>query len=424
MLLLAIILVHAGLLLLYRRSAIASADEAFAQQVATQLAIAREAMLRRSPAERAGEARALSSPHFEIGWAANTPVGHDEHANAALRALRTRVLTLEPGLGAGLALSMEGPADALHQQDLRGAVALSDGSFLTFRSAHSPRLALLGPWVFLSTVMTILVGLAAVGLVHRIARPLRVLNQAADRIGRERPVLVPEIGPEETRNIGRSLNAMQERIRSLVGERTQALAAVSHDLRTPIARLRLQIDDLPEEDRRASMMRDLDDMLTMIDTTLAYLRGDSNPEAQQVINVASLIISIADAMADSGHDVAYQGPTRAVARVRPVALRRAVINLADNAVRYGLRARLALEPHDEALVIRVDDDGPGLAAEDVERVFEPFVRLETSRNRSSGGTGLGLTIARHAIETEGSTVTLTTRPEGGLRAQFTLPRHP
>ncbi|WP_419953289.1 ATP-binding protein [Methylobacterium sp.] len=421
-LLLAILAVHGGALLLYRQSATAAADDAFARQVANQLTLAREAVLRRPPPERDAEAKALSSPHFELGWSATSPLRQDEAADPGLWSLRARMLSLEPGLGPGLALAMGGGDEAVHQEDLGGALALADGSFLTFRSAHAPGLARLGSWAYLATAMAILVGVAAVVLMHRIAGPLRDLTRATGEIGHGRVVPVREAGPDETRGIARALNAMQDRIHRLVTERTQALAAVSHDLRTPIARLRLRLDGLPEDDETRAMGSDLDDMQAMVDSTLAYLRGDADPEPRQVANVVSVLMSIADASSDAGRDVTYAGPGRALATVRPVALRRALDNVVDNAVRYGTSARITLAVEPEELLLTVDDDGPGIATQDIARAFEPFTRLEASRNRNTGGTGLGLTIARRIVEAEGGSIAMATRPEGGLRVRICLPR--
>lgn len=449
-LLVAILVVHGGALLLYRQSAAAAAAEAFAAQVATQLALAREAVMRRPPAERNAEAKALSNPHFELAWT-EAPAPAQPRSDPALAPLHQRLAALDPSLGTGLSLAMEGDADPMHRLDLGGTLALADGSQLTFHSAHASGMALRNPWAVLATAMAILVGLAAVLLTHRIARPLRTLGRITgligDAAGQGRVVPVPEVGPDETRAIARALNGMQLRIRDLVTERTQALAAVSHDLRTPIARLRLRLDALADnalpnkelankeladnalpnnaladDAQRRAMASDLDDMQAMIDSTLAYLRGDADPEVRRVTNVASLLMSIADAGQDAGHAVVYEGPGRALAAIRPVALRRALDNVVDNAVRYGERARIGLAIADSTLELQVDDDGPGLSPDAVERAFAPFTRLETSRNRNTGGTGLGLTIARRVIEAEGGQIGLETRPGGGLRVRITLPR--
>ncbi|NEU14327.1 HAMP domain-containing protein [Methylobacterium sp. BTF04] len=419
-LLMAILAVHGGALLLYRQSAVAAADDAFARQVANQLTLASEAVLRRPPTERDAEAKALSSSHFELAWSSTSPLRQNEADDPGLWSLRSRMMSLEPSLGSGLALAMGGD-EAIHQEDLGGALTLVDGSFLTFRSAHAPSMARLGPWAYLATAMAILVGIAAVVLMHRIAGPLRDLTRATGEIGHGTVVLVREAGPDETREIARALNAMQDRIHRLVTERTQALAAVSHDLRTPIARLRLRLDGLPDGGETRAMGSDLDDMQAMVDSTLAYLRGDADPEPRQVVNVATILMSIADAFSDAGRDVAYVGPGRALATVRQVALRRALDNLVDNAVRYGTRARLSLVVEADELALIVEDDGPGIPSDQIAQAFEPFTRLEASRNRNTGGTGLGLTIARRIVEAERGGITLSNRQDGGLRVQVSLP---
>ena len=421
-LLLAILAVHCGALLLYRQSATAAAEDAFARMVANQLTLAREAVLRRPQVERDAEAKGLSSQHFELGWSATSPLRQEEAGDPAMWSLRSRMFAPEPSPGPGLALAMGAGDEAVHQVDLGGALALADGGFLTFRSAHAPGIARLGSWAYLAPVMAILVGIAAVVLVHRIAGPLRDLTKATGEIGHGKVVPVREADPDETREIDRALNAMQDRIHRLMTERTQSLAAVSHDLRTPIARLRLRRDALPADGETRAMGSDLDDMQAMVDATLAYFRGDADPELRQVVYVVSVLMSIADAYSDAGGDVAYSGPGRAVAIVRPVALKRALDNVADNAVRYGARAHISLAIEAEELLLTVDDHGPGIAPDEVARAFEPFTRLEASRNRDTGGTGLGLTIARRIVEAEGGGITLGNRPEGGLRVRIALPR--
>lgn len=422
-LLLAVLLVHAGALLLYQRSAASAADDMFAARLATQLSLAREAVMQRPPDEREKEARALSLPHFEVTWATTPLVRSEEAAGPFLWGWRNRIAALAPTLaGSELTVGIDAAGVGLDFDELKGTLALPDGTFLNFRSAHSPNLVRLGPWALLSTVVAILVGLAAVLLVHRLARPLRELARVTGEIGRGTTIPVPVSGPDETRSIAQALNAMQERIHRLVSERTQALAAVSHDLRTPITRLRLRLDSVEDHRSRQAMESDLDDMQAMIDSTLAYLRGESEPEAAQSTNVASLLMSLVDDAVDAGRQATYEGPSRALAQVRPVALKRALANLIDNAIRYGSSARVSLKVEERGLRVWIDDEGLGIAEEDVARVFEPFQRLDVSRNRNTGGTGLGLTIARRAIEREGGTIRLVNSPRGGLRAEVELPR--
>lgn len=418
----AVLFVHAGALLIYRQSAVAAADEAFAYQIARQLVLAREVLLRLPPEQRNTAAKELSNPHFEIGWTHHEPVSSEKMGDPILWSLRGRILGIEPSLGDQLSITLGKSDDVIHHRELRGAIELQDHSFLVFRSDHPPELIQLGPWALLSTLMTIMVGGAAVFLMNRIAGPLRELARATALIGQGGNVEVREAGPVETRQIGRSLNSMQHRIHDLISQRTQALAAVSHDLRTPIARLRLRLDSVPDQNEKASMSFDLDEMQMMIDSTLAYLRGDSDPETRKPTNIGSLLISIADSASDAGRNVSYTGPSRALANVKPISLRRALDNIVDNAVRYGGCARIRLVVADGILAVTVDDDGLGIPPGDIPKAFEPFVRLESSRNRGSGGTGLGLTIARQAVEAENGTLFLSNRESGGLSVEVRLPQ--
>lgn len=417
----AVLVMHAGETLLYRRSAASLAEHAFAREVGNRLKVAREAMSRRPVNERSEEANALSTAHFEMRWSHEVS-GRDGVVDPALKTLHHRILAFEPSLGPTLSLSVEKPDDPLHVLDMVGSISLpNEGGSLTFRSAHAPGIEQHEFWKRLSFLMTALVALSALALMHWIANPLRKLARATARIGRGETVRVPEVGPNETRNIAGALNAMQDRIQRLIEERTQALAAVSHDLRTPIGRLRLRLDGPFDEEQRAWMSTDLDDMLSMIDSTLAYLRGDTDPEQRQVVNLASLAMTVADAFADTGKDVTYDGPPRALARVRPTAMRRAVSNLVDNATRYGTKAQLVLSLSETQVVLTVDDDGPGIPPADIGRSFEPFVRLDSSRNRDAGGTGLGLTIARQVIMADHGTLELSNIGVG-LRAEITFDR--
>lgn len=273
-----------------------------------------------------------------------------------------------------------------------------------------------------TTVMAIGIVVASVLLVRWLTGPLRRLAQAADRIGRGRIIAVPQDGPEEVQRLARALEAMQARITRLVDDRTQALAAVSHDLRTPITRMRLRAGFLDDRDTQVRMEADLDEMEGMIAATLAYLQGETESEPQQLTDVGVLLSTLCDAAMDAGGMVAFKGPAHLDTLCRPVALRRAVSNLIGNAVSYGGAARVGLALGTNELTITVDDDGPGIPEEELERVFEPFYRLEASRNRATGGVGLGLTISRQAIADQRGTLALSNRPEGGLRAVVCLPK--
>lgn len=272
-----------------------------------------------------------------------------------------------------------------------------------------------------TTVMAIGIVVVSVLLVRWLTGPLRRLAQTADRIGRGRTIPVPHDGPEEVQRLAQALDAMQTRITRLVDDRTQALAAVSHDLRTPITRMRLRAGFLDDADSQARMEADLDEMEGMISATLAYLQGETETEARHLTDVGVLLSTLCDAAADAGGSVSFEGPAHLDVLCRPVALRRAVSNLIGNAVNYGGLARVTLATEKVGLMITIDDDGPGIATDELERVFQPFYRLEASRNRGTGGVGLGLTISRQAILEQQGTLTIENRPEGGLRAIIFFP---
>lgn len=272
-----------------------------------------------------------------------------------------------------------------------------------------------------TTVMAIGIVIVSIMLVRWLTGPLRRLARTADEIGRGRAIPVPHEGPEEVRRLAHALEAMQTRTIRLVDDRTQALAAVSHDLRTPITRMRLRAGFLEDGDVQARMEADLAEMEGMIAATLAYLQGERESEPRQLTDVGVLLSTLCDAAADAGASVTFEGPGHLDVLCRPVALRRAVSNLIGNAVSYGGTARVTLAPARDTLTITIDDDGPGIAPDELERVFEPFYRLEASRNRDKGGVGLGLTISRQAVLEQQGTLGIENRPEGGLRAVIGLP---
>ena len=259
--------------------------------------------------------------------------------------------------------------------------------------------------------------------VRRITRPLRTLAAAADSFGRGQDGAPPaEAGPEEVRRTIRAFNEMQERLRRFVADRTGMLAAISHDLRTPITTLRLRAEFIEDPETRGKILETLDEMQQMAEATLGFLREDAAREDSRQVDLAALVQSLCDDLADAGREVAFAGAGRTPLVCRPVALKRALSNLIENAVAYGERARVALEDGMSELRIVVVDDGPGIPPDRMAAVFEPFVRLEESRSRETGGVGLGLAIARSIARGHGGDVTLENRPEGGLRAILRLPK--
>jgi signal transduction histidine kinase len=217
---------------------------------------------------------------------------------------------------------------------------------------------------------------------------------------------------------------MQAQIQKFVDDRTTMLAAISHDLRTPLTRIRLRGEFVEDSEQRARLFRDVDDMQAMVDSALALFRDDFQGEETTSFDFSEMLRTIADDYNDQGAGVSYKGPQRVVFRGRPFALKRAFANLVDNAVKYGRMPELELCCSDQQFVVMVRDSGPGIPPEAVEQVFTPFFRLERSRNRGTGGAGLGLTSAQTVIRGHGGDIHLRNRPTGGLEVQVTLPTDP
>ncbi len=313
-----------------------------------------------------------------------------------------------PGGGIGLALS----------------VSLSDGQWLNVATGfRAPKAG----WAWPSVVSMLLAALAILLIViltvRRITRPLKALSGAAERLGRGEDVEpLVQSGPAELQRTTAAFNAMRERLTRFVRDRTVMLAAISHDLRTPLTSLRLHAELVEEGETRTKLLAILEEMQRMTEATLAFAREEAAREETRSVDLSALVDSLCDDLAELGMDVSFAEATRAPMSCRPVGLRRALRNLIENAVAYGHRARVALEESADGFAILVDDDGPGIPEQDHERVFGPFVRLEESRSRETGGIGIGMAIARSIIRAHGGDITLENRPEGGLRATVRLPK--
>ncbi len=307
---------------------------------------------------------------------------------------------------------------------LRVSYRLVDGNWLNFMMLV-PRFSPIWQSRFFLAffVMAIVVTVLSVWAVRRSTAPLALFAWAAERLGRDvnAPDL-PEDGPREVHRAAKAFNDMQRRLRRLINDRTQMLAAISHDLRTPITRLRLRAEFVEDDEQRGKMLSDLEQMEEMIAATLAFARNDNANEPRKSLDLANLVQSVCDDASDVGGDVILTGSQNADFSGRPLALRRAFANLIDNAVKYGRRARVNLDATPVDFIITVDDDGPGIPETERERVFEPFYRLETSRSRDTGGTGLGLAVVRSIIRAHGGEISLSNRAQDGLRVTVTLPQ--
>lgn len=395
---------------IYRHAEARLIADSRAERIAGRMMVAQRLMGDVAPARRAQFAQVLSTNSLSLRWAPATEAMPPVTAHP----IRQRLGELEPRLPIDRIAITGDPSG-----DMVAAMPLADGSHVHFRLHSRPlRVPRIGSHVVSLLLLSGGVLLATLLLLRALASPLRDLALAADRAGHGEPVIVAEDGPEEVRRLARAVNAMQARLLARVNDRTQALAAVSHDLLTPIARLRLRAGALEADETRDAILRDLDEMQAFMTSILGYLRG-AEPEAAKAIDLASIIMTIVDDAADLGADASYDGPNRLPATLPPLRVRQIVGNLVENALRHAGQARVTLARAGKDIRLIVEDDGPGIADADRKAVFEPFHRIESSRNRDSGGAGLGLAIVARALDGIGS-VALENRAEGGLRVIVTL----
>ena len=323
------------------------------------------------------------------------------------------------GLGRGM-----GPGFAAGGAFFTVQIALRDGTWVTFDSHISPQV--IGMPLRLAATLFILLGTVLVlslVAVRWVTGPLSALASAAEKLGEDinRPPL-PETGPIEAQRAARAFNTMQQRLSRFIADRTRVFTAMSHDLKTPITRLRLRAEMLEDEVLRAKIGKDLQEMEAMVTQTLDFMRDASTSEAVQRIDAMALLESLQADYRDTGSSVEIEGEVTQPYPGRPLALRRCLSNLVDNAIRYGGSATIKVEDAADRLTIRMLDAGPGIPEQELEQAFEPFFRGEASRSRETGGTGLGLGIARNIARAHGGDLVLRNRAEGGLEATLTLAR--
>ncbi|HYZ47408.1 MAG TPA: ATP-binding protein [Sphingomonas sp.] len=405
---------------LYERASHFSVRDDEARRLAEHLVIAERLLAERPPMERPAIANELTTERYLVRWSA-TPPRMPAIAPPALDGMQRQVLAWEPSLKAtALRLWLAEPG---RSSVVAGALRLPDGTWIGFRTLHP----LTG--LDLATERILLALIPAMGpmllgglLVRLTLKPLRRLALAADQIGDGGEAHVPEQGPSEVATVIRAFNRMQARIHQLIENRTQALAAVGHDLRTPLSRLKFRAEAVLDGEARQAIEADIAEMEAMIESLLAYLGGENDPEPPARADVAILCATLADEAADLGHDVTYDGPVHLDLTVRPLALKRAISNLIHNGVHYATRVVVRLTDATDQATIAVEDDGPGLPEAMLEEAKKPFVRLDMARPRDTVGFGLGLAIAARAVEREGGRFSLSNRAEGGLRAEVKLPR--
>lgn len=308
---------------------------------------------------------------------------------------------------------------------LRASIRLQDGNWLNVASILRPppgnwggpgMISFLASAVFIIVIVT--------WLVRRTMRPLRDLTAAATAVGRgDRPPPVEETGPRDIRNLIAAFNTMRDRVDRFVNDRMHMLAALSHDLRTPLTTLRLRAEMLEDDEDRERFIATLEELEAMTEEVLAFIRSEAETEAAVPSDLNALAGAIVDEKAGADATVIF-APAKDLApiRCRPIAVKRALRNLIDNAVRFGTSVDVRIETTGDKVVLVILDDGPGMKDADLDRAFDPFVRLDPARGRDTGGVGLGLSISRSLARSHGGDVRLLNRPEGGLRAELILPR--
>jgi signal transduction histidine kinase len=405
--------------LLYERASQFSVRDDEARRLAEHLVISRRLISERSANERPAMARDLTTDRYAVRW---EPSPRPAPPLApSLDGMREQILAWEPSLaGTGLFVRIASPG---RSSKVSGAFRLDDRSWVyfdTLEPVHGLNLAT--ERVLLALIPAAALMLLGGLLVGRVLRPLRALAAAADSFGSGSEAPVAEQGPADVARVIGAFNRMQARIQALIADRTQALAAVGHDFRTPLARLRLRAEGISEPDTREAIATDIAEMEAMVSSLLAYLGGEEDPEEPVRTDVAVLCATVVDDAVDHGLDARYLGPVHLEARVRPLALKRAVANLVDNALKYGSEAVVTLANGGNTLDITVEDNGPGLPEDMLRAVLEPFVRLDVARPRDTIGFGLGLAIVARVVERENGEFALRNRSEGGLAAHISLPR--
>jgi signal transduction histidine kinase len=404
--------------LLYERASQFSLREDEAHRLAEHLVITRKLIAERPPRERPAMASLLTTDRYDVRWGESLP--DPPRMAPELHEMRDQIVSWEPSLAdSEMRLQLKSPG--LNSMVV-GGMTLPDGSWITFgtRDVESGWDLAIGR-VILALVPAMALLVIGSLLISNTLKPIRMLAQAAERYGYGDRIILPEVGSGEVLRVVKAFNAMQDRIQRLIQDRTQALAAVGHDLRTPISRLRLRIDMVGDSAARDAMQRDAIEMETMIASLLAFLGGDENDQPRVRSDIAVMAATVVDDATDHGHDVRYEGPEHFDAFVRLYDLKRALDNLVTNALRHARTVTVSLIPMHERVILRVVDDGPGIPEADLEAAKQPFVRLDTARERNTEGLGLGLAIVERIVGAHAGQLRLTNRPEGGLQADIEIP---
>lgn len=371
-------------------------------------------------------AAAASSAMLQVSWQAQR--ADFDLPNDGLRLPASRVPVLQQLLGIDRKIEVFSPGDwpnGSPQAHYAAVVQLVDGSWLSFippeRSwglEFGVRIAIV---IALGLIATLLVAWVA---TRQLANPLQRFTRAARRFGTD--LRAPPIkleGPDEIRQAIIAFNTMQAQIQHFIAERTHMLASISHDLRAPLTRMRLRSEFMEDLDHQGKLIRDVEEMQSMINAALAFFREDTHREQTTAFDLSELLQTIVDDYRDQHLHVDFDGPAHLVYEGRPLGIKRVIVNLLENALKYAQRPVIALRRDEYSICIEVSDEGPGIPEAALEQVFDPFFRLEASRNRDTGGVGLGLSAARAIVREQGGELTLNNRSGQGLLARVELPRN-
>ena len=421
-LLVAIAVEFAGTVLLFGEAERLLLRTGQAQRVAEQVVAAEKVLGRLEPSVRQRVAPRLSTRHVAFAASAEPPViGAQSEVS---RAARTAMLDWEPALDAEtLRVGLSAPSSRFGRERLVGGIRTADGGWIRFRlrepiSAWHASVQ----WIAALVLLACAVLLAAVLLVRTMAAPLRALSQAADRIGfSDRPIVIEPGGPQEMRRLADAFNAMQARIRELLDSRTEALLAVSHDLRTPLARLKLRLHGRLREGDQEALQDDVAEMQEMLESLLAFLGGGVDAVELAHTDLAAMARAVvANAQAVGGQVTARVPPEPVMAVVDAGAIRRALTNLVDNALNHAGDAEVSLELAGAEAVIAVRDHGPGIPDHLLPHVTAPFFRGDEARARDTKGMGMGLAVVERVAAAHGGTLQLANL-HPGLVARIRLP---
>ncbi|MEI7048968.1 ATP-binding protein [Pseudomonas koreensis] len=373
---------------------------------------------------RAQLAHAATGPTQEVTWSAH----RDELGLPAggTQLIANKTSGLHQLLGDERDIRVFNPADWPSGSPLAcyaALIQLPDASWLLFSSPErswgldiGTRIAII---IALGLIATVLVAWLA---TQQLAKPLQRFASAARRFGgdlRAPPINVE--GPDEIRQAIIAFNTMQAQIQHYISERTHMLASISHDLRAPLTRMRLRSEFMEDFDHQGKLIRDIEEMQSMINAALAFFREDTQPEQSTAFDLSELLQTIIDDYRDQNIAIDFHGPAHLVYEGRPLGIKRVIVNLLENAEKYAQQPAIALSSDGYSVCIDVTDNGPGIPEASLQRVFDPFFRLETSRNRETGGVGLGLSAARAIVREQGGELSLSNRSSGGLLARVELP---